>query len=275
MAIDFDAWARSDAARRFQCFDPYMTYAKSGNDRFVRANGKPGKELNPDTEALFRIGEEAFTRLSQGEEISEDEFKKGCSSYWELIDEFRTLVGELNEQGRVLAQNSDGQPVAFDITRIDETQVMSICWQSYSAGGAVKGDGDAVAVFREMFLFHALREIDNALIGMDLDGREAVVAAVGAANALSNAIAIESGSEKEQEIRRDMAYRGAIEKLKRDPKQAAKVRVKECWNDWQKKPTNYKGKSAFAKDMMAKFEELDSQAVITRWCGQWEKDAAK
>ena len=72
-----------------------------------------------------------------------------------------------------------------------------------------------------------------------------------------------------------MAYRGAIEKLKRDPKQAAKVLVKECWNDWQKKPTNYKGKSAFAKDMMAKFEELDSQAVITRWCGQWEREAAK
>lgn len=104
---------------------------------------------------------------------------------------------------------------------------------------------------------------------------QAVVAAIGAANALSNAIAIESGSEKEQEIRRDMAYRGAIEKLKRDPKQVAKVRVKECWNDWQKKPANYKGKSAFAKDMMTKFEELDSQAVITRWCGQWEKESAK
>ena len=273
MAIDFDAWARSDAARRFHCFDPYMTYAKSGNDRFVQANGKLGKELNPDTEALFRIGEEAFARLSQGEEISEDEFKNGCSSYWEWIDDFRTLLGELNEQGRVLAQTNDGQPVPFDIARIDETQVISICWQRFSAGGSVKA-GDAVAAFRELFLFHALREIDNALIGMDLDGREAVVAAVGAANALSNAIAIESGSEKEQEMRRNMAYRGAMEKLKRDPKQAAKVRVKECWNDWQKKPTNYKGKSAFAKDMMAKFEELDSQAVITRWCGQWEKDAA-
>ena len=275
MAFDFDAWARSDAARRFQCFDPYMTYAKSDNDRFVRANGKPGKELNPDTEALFRIGEEAFTRLSQGEKISEDEFRKGCSSYWEYIDEFRTLVEELNEQGRVLVQSSDGQPVEFDITSIDETQVMSICWQSYSARVAVKGEDEAVAVFRELFLFHALREIDNALIGIDLDGREAVVAAIGAANALSNAIAIESGSEKEQEIRRDMAYRGAIEKLKRDPKQAAKIRVKECWKKKKKKPANYKGKSAFAKDMMTKFEELDSQTVITRWCGQWEKEAAK
>lgn len=275
MAFDFEAWARSDAARRFQCFDPYMTFAKSGNDRFVRANGKPGNELTPDTEALFRIGEEAFARLSQGEEISEEEFKKGCSSYWKYIDEFRSLLGEMNEQGRVLVQNSDGQPAPFDITWIDESQVMSICWQSYSAMGAVKEGGETVEVFRELFLFHALREIDNALIGMDLDGREAVVAAIGAANALSNAIAIEAGSEKEQEIRRNMGYRGAIEKLKRDPKQAAKATVKECWCDWQKKPTNYKGKSAFAKDMMAKFEELDNQAVITRWCGQWEKEAAK
>ncbi len=69
MVFDIDAWARSDAARRFQCFDPYMTYANSDNDRFVRANGKPGKELNPDTEALFRIGEEAFTRLSESPRV--------------------------------------------------------------------------------------------------------------------------------------------------------------------------------------------------------------
>ncbi len=72
-----------------------------------------------------------------------------------------------------------------------------------------------------------------------------------------------------------MAYRAAIEKLKRDPKQAAKALVKECWAEWQRKPSNYKGKSAFAKDMMAKFEELVSQVVITRWCGQWEKEAEK
>lgn len=275
MALDFDAWARSDAARRFHYFDPYMTYAKSGNDRFIRTNGTPGKELNPDTEALYRIGEEAFTRLSQGEEMSDDEFKEGYSSYWKWIDELRITVGELSEQGRVLVESSDGQPKPFDIAMIDESQVMSICWQCYSAGGKTNLADDAIAAYRELFLFHALREIDNALIGMDLDGREAVVAAIGAANALSNAIAIESGSKKEQEIRRDMAYRGAIEKLKRDPKQAAKIRVKECWNHWQQKPANYKGKSAFAKDMMTKFEELDSQAVITRWCSQWEKEAAK
>ena len=275
MAFDIDAWARSPAGRRFQCFDPYKTYAACDSYRFVHADGKVGKELNPDTEALFLIGKEAFKRIRQGEDISEDEFREGCSSYWLLIDELRATMGELNDQGRVVARSSNGEPMPLDITLLDDNQVISICWQSYSGRGAVKCEDETAGVFRELFLFHALREIDNALIGMALDGREAVVAAIAAANSMSYAIAIESGSEKEQEIRRDMAYRGAIEKLKRDPKQAAKAKVKECWNDWQLKPSNYKGKSAFAKDMMAKFEELDSQAVITRWCGQWEREAAE
>lgn len=76
-------------------------------------------------------------------------------------------------------------------------------------------------------------------------------------------------------FRTELALKGAKAKLAIDPKQAAKGKVKECWNDWQKKPNNYKGKSAFAKDMMNKFEELDNQAVIARWCGQWEKEAVK
>ena len=76
-------------------------------------------------------------------------------------------------------------------------------------------------------------------------------------------------------FRTELAVKGAKAKLANDPKQLAKAKVKECWDEWQMKPANYKGKSAFAKDMMAKFEELDSQAVITRWCGQWEKEAAR
>jgi len=75
--------------------------------------------------------------------------------------------------------------------------------------------------------------------------------------------------------KQSQARRGAKAKLANDPKQAAKSIVKECWGEWQRKPSSYKGKSAFAKDMMTKFEALDNQAVITRWCGQWEKEAAK
>ena len=70
----------------------------------------------------------------------------------------------------------------------------------------------------------------------------------------------------------DMARRGAKTKLKNDPKQAEKALVRECWDDWQKKPDSYKGKTAFAKDMLSKYETLENQNVIVRWCGVWEKE---
>ena len=57
-----------------------------------------------------------------------------------------------------------------------------------------------------------------------------------------------------------------------DPKQAAKQQAKECWDAWQRRPTQYKSKSAFARDMLDKFESLESQRVIERWCKEWESE---
>jgi hypothetical protein len=65
-------------------------------------------------------------------------------------------------------------------------------------------------------------------------------------------------------------------KLASDPKQKDKEQVFECWKAWQKTPLDhegkkkYKGKEAFAKDML-KFESLESTQVITRWCRGWAK----
>ncbi len=58
----------------------------------------------------------------------------------------------------------------------------------------------------------------------------------------------------------------------KDPKQADKAVVRECWDDWQKHPQHYKGKAAFARDMREKFPNLESQAVIERWCRTWERE---
>jgi len=57
-----------------------------------------------------------------------------------------------------------------------------------------------------------------------------------------------------------------------DPKQAAKLQVKECWDLWRMDPQRYKSKSAFARDMLGKFEDLESQRVIERWCKEWEME---
>lgn len=74
--------------------------------------------------------------------------------------------------------------------------------------------------------------------------------------------------------RREQGRRGARARLENDPKQAAKAMVKECWIDWQMEPARYASKSAFALDMLSKFEQLQSQAVIAGWCRTWEENPA-
>lgn len=42
MTFDIEAWARSPAGRRFQFYDPYLTYSNQDHDYFVDPKGKPG-----------------------------------------------------------------------------------------------------------------------------------------------------------------------------------------------------------------------------------------
>ncbi|MCO5355130.1 hypothetical protein [Acidovorax kalamii] len=64
--------------------------------------------------------------------------------------------------------------------------------------------------------------------------------------------------------------KGAKARWLDDPKQVAKQNVRSCWDRWQEKPHQYKSKSAFARAMLDKYEELGSQRVIERWCKEWE-----
>lgn len=56
-----------------------------------------------------------------------------------------------------------------------------------------------------------------------------------------------------------------------DPKQQEKSLIYSCWQGWQEKPDSYKGKAAFARDMLTKCEELKNQKKIEDWCREWEK----
>jgi hypothetical protein len=273
MIFDTDAWLNSPAVRKFQYYDPYLTYSDPDNECFVDPKGKPGRELNPDTEALFRVGKEAFTRLTNGGAGNRDEFDLWHAGYWASLDEFREMIRELHTRGKLVPTNDKGECLPIEIKEIDDSQVVSICWQMYSASwNKAREHDEAKDIFRELFLFHVLREVDNALIGLALDGREAVVAAIGAVNALSNAIAIESGDQHLADARKQLAYEGALEKLKRDPKQRDKAFVRDCWEAWQKNPSNYKGKAAFARDMLNKCEHLESTKRIEDWCRHWEAE---
>jgi len=70
---------------------------------------------------------------------------------------------------------------------------------------------------------------------------------------------------------RDQAAVKAYKRWEDDPKQIAKLFVKECWDAWQANRQQYKGKAAFARAMLEKREELKSTKVVEDWCRDWEK----
>ncbi|WP_069265318.1 hypothetical protein [Paraburkholderia nodosa] len=48
--------------------------------------------------------------------------------------------------------------------------------------------------------------------------------------------------------------------------------VKDCWKEWQRSPSNYRSKAAFARDMLSKFENLASTKYIEDLCREWERE---
>lgn len=69
-----------------------------------------------------------------------------------------------------------------------------------------------------------------------------------------------------------LASAGGQAKKAKDPKQIAKQQVRECWDIWKSDPSRYKSKSAFSRDMLGKYEQLESSEVIQRWCREWESE---
>ena len=65
----------------------------------------------------------------------------------------------------------------------------------------------------------------------------------------------------------------ALKRWHNHPKILDKIFIKECWLEWQKDKSKYKSKSAFANDMLSKFENLKSVKVIEEWCRKWEKES--
>lgn len=271
LVLDPDSWMESDKSSRFQYFDPYATYSNPDNAEFISPIGKPLGELNADSEALFVLGAKVYSRLPQVD--CKEEFESGYAGFLMFLKELRQTFCEMFSSGQLVPQNGKGEKIPFDPQMIDDLQVISICWQLDSGLGLLrKSCKDSRSVFTEMFLFHALREIDDSLIGIELDGRGAVVAAVEATNALSNAIAISAGDERLIDARKLFAYEAAIARIKRDPKQKEKAFVRECWERWALKgESSYKSKAAFARDMLDKCEHLESQKKIEDWCREWEK----
>lgn len=275
MNYDEDSFVPKDLYRPFYCFDPVQTYSKKGGSLFVLPNGQCGKTLTQDTWALFLTGQSAFERLTDGDVVLKEKFNEGYKSFFESISELHAVIIRMGLDGKLRLEDKTTSS-SVDVLSLSLPQIIYTYWDMHSKH-AIKSplDKDMRELFRELFLFHALWEVDNALIALDLGAEGAVIASIEAANALSNAIAIESGNIGEQKIRSEIGLRAAIARHAQDPKQIAKSKIKEHWMHWQEDKSTYQGKAAFARDMLDAYEALVSSKVIENWCREWESGRSK
>lgn len=273
-------------AYKFLIYHPYLTFNDPLNTtHFVKPNGKHGEELSASTEALFRIGKEAYEMLYQDvpneyaevkpeeyfEVKSKEDFDHAVlSHYFKFIKDLRPVFQEMESDGKLKLKDSNGTRVNIEWSDTQDNQIVDLAWQIFSKRQST-ADADSKRCYTHLFLLHALIAIDDALISIDLGSTDAVSAAIEAANALANAMAIESGNDKLQDARRNMSLRGAMAKIANDPRQKEKSFILECWQSWQKSPATYASKAAFSRDMIAKCEHLKSQKKIEDWCRGWEK----
>lgn len=78
-------------------------------------------------------------------------------------------------------------------------------------------------------------------------------------------------AETVQALRTRQASQGGRARAQRDPRAQEKRWVRECWEEWQRTPTRYASKAAFARDMVDSVEALTSVRVIEAWCRDWER----
>jgi hypothetical protein len=266
---------------KFQAFHPYLTYKNSGK-YFIRPSGEPSfkgwpsishpTEMIDDALSLWRLGKLAFEAL--GEINSKDEFDEFYDYNCQAIRGVRLMLAErlILDPNSILFHDQAGENFSAEIDDFSNCAIVDILWQ------VSRQQPECPPFIAGMFLFACLEEIDSAIISMCLDSGYAISSALAAAEAYGNFQAIVSGNDNLQQVRSELAVRGAIERYKRDPKQLAKAFVKECWEQWQENPKRYKTQSGFASDVLAKVQTDDKgdpiisfDTVLKKWIPTWTR----
>ncbi|MDM4772407.1 hypothetical protein [Solimonas sp. SE-A11] len=257
----------------FMGFSPFQTYSDASNRYLLNEAGRPiyRNPENSDADALWRIGHEAY-RLLEVKDRQDfltryEEFKRSISMWEKLVVEMAADGRIIDKAGIALCSKS------LSLTYRTEAEILAYVAQILDQFREA-GLADVIDERRgEHLLFACLREIDNAITGMGIDGRGAVASVVSAVNALADAQAELNGSPQFQKVRRKMAYEAAVVRHQKDPKAADKKFVFECYRDWRANPSRYKSKAEFARDMLEKCQHLKSQKKIEDWVREWDAAA--
>lgn len=262
----------------FKAFHPYLSY--SGKRKlFIAPDGQQSfagwgasfenVEDNEDLFELWELGKEAFVAL--GDLKNKEDFKKLSKYYLESIRTLRLAIGQCIQEDAAKKNliNGHDEHVSVDVDDFSDDTVVSVAWEMYQWLPQQKEFSERL---RLCLLFTCLKNIDNAIIAMSVDGEGAVSSAIEAARSFANFEAFGWGSESLRSMRSKLAANSAMARYKKDPKQKEKIFVRECWAIWQTRPESYDGKASFARAMLDKCEHLQSQKKIEDWCRAWEAE---
>ncbi|WP_175692936.1 hypothetical protein [Burkholderia ambifaria] len=259
----------------FTAYDPCATFSSSSDRRFVKSTGESsfeGWDALPELEedALWNLGKSAFDALGIS---SLDEFNSRYQAYLDAMQANREMLSELHASGKLLARSRGGDDVSPDWSKYSPDEILGLIWKIFGQLDEVNHNKEFEELLRFAFLFSCLKMIENAIIASMLAGDGLIYSILSAANAFSNAQALAVDGQHLKKARREIAYRAAIERHRKDPKQLAKAKVKELWEMWRNDSSRYPSKAAFARDMINKFDELKSSKKIEDWVRAWESGA--
>lgn len=247
----------------FQAYHPFLTFSAAGH-KFLLGNGdetgwgnaKP--ELNSNAMQLWRLGKEAFAALPPFKD--KESFEAG---YREHLEGIRILTKVLQEDAsKFVFVNEDGAPWKPTFSDSESSELLNVFWQLRQFKTPI------LETFSHHLLFACLEEIDFALIGYCLDS-DHLCHVLAAARTLTHFHQLRPDTSTLSVARSSLAIHAAKARYAKDPKQKELEFVYDCCEAWQAKPTAYKSKAAFARDMVDKCEHLASTKNIEDWCRQW------
>ena len=271
-------------SKLFRYYDPLVSFSEGGeDDAFRLANGASSfaednqgrMDEHPDTFVLKKIASTAVRRLR--EKVKDESLQDAIALGLESVGWYRTLLVEHLHSGKlnISVTNERVQALAPQdaIDRIGDADDFDIvnCAAALFRQGTEQTSGKAIVPVEIMYLCVALKEIDGALTLLRRGGEAIASYAVAALDCVRTAEALSSGETVRRATLTEWARNASTKRLKDDPRQAEKLFIRKCWNDWKISPKIYRSKAAFARDMVDKCEYLKSTKVVEDWCREWEQ----
>jgi hypothetical protein len=270
-------------AYQFRNYDPIASFERGHpDDSFRLADGSDifssgawlSRSDDSDINVLRKIAFRAvagLVRLKDNESLADS-----LLTWLRFVDEYRERLAEglSTRLIKVVVCDSSGARLPHDeaieaVLESDDFDLVNVT--ASLAKGTSEPLEPSIAM---MYYVVALKKVDEAILSVMCGGNGTACHAVVALESLKAGEALENYSDTKRQTFSDWGRRARAKSLEVDPRQKEKLFIRDCWSEWQKQPSNYRSKAAFAKDVIEKCQFLVSTKVVENWCREWSKSEA-